>query len=82
MIENRLKSPFFVFIAILSIVASALAGCGRSRSTEWIHLSSKNGDIPAPGPSTQQTASLILDVDKDGLNDFVIGSRKTGPSVL
>ena len=82
MTKNRLKSPFFVFIAILSIVASALAGCGRSRSTEWIHLSSKNGDIPAPGPSTQQTASLILDVDKDGLNDFVIGSRKTGPSVL
>jgi hypothetical protein len=39
-------------------------------------------DIPEPGPSTEQTASLILDVDKDGINDFIIASRVTGPSVL
>ncbi|MCK4783764.1 MAG: VCBS repeat-containing protein [Desulfobacteraceae bacterium] len=48
----------------------------------WTHLSSKNGEIPEPGPSTQQTAILILDVDKDGVKDFIIGSRVTGPSVL
>ena len=51
-------------------------------SINWEHLSSKNGDIPAPGPSTQQTASLILDVDKDGVNDIIIGSRKVGPALL
>lgn len=48
----------------------------------WVHLSSTKGDIEKPGPSDQQTASLILDVNKDGLNDFVIASRKVGPSVL
>jgi hypothetical protein len=51
-------------------------------NSNWTHLSSKKGDIPSPGPSTQQTACLILDVDNDGKNDFVIGSRKTGPSIL
>jgi hypothetical protein len=49
---------------------------------EWIHLSSKNGDMPAPGPATEQTASLVLDVDRDGVEDFIIGSRLRGASVL
>ena len=51
-------------------------------SITWTHLSSEIGDIPSPGPSIQQTASLILDVDMDGTNDFIIGSRKKGPSLL
>ena len=48
----------------------------------WTHLSSKNGDIADPGIATEQTASLILDVDRDGLNDFIIGSRDQGPSLV
>jgi hypothetical protein len=61
-----------------------LFSCDRptSISKEWKHLSSKNGEIPAPGPSTQQTACLILDVDRNAKNDFIIGSREKGPSVL
>lgn len=51
-------------------------------ANSWIHISSKEGGIPAPGPSTQQTACLILDVDKDGINDFIVGSRVTGPSII
>ena len=54
---------------------------GISKIT-WEHLSSKNGNIPAPGLSNQQTASLILDVDKDGINDFIIGARKEAPALL
>jgi hypothetical protein len=49
---------------------------------DWTHLSSKNGDLPAPGTATQQTASLILDVDRDGVNDFVIASRRSGVSMV
>lgn len=71
------------FIAIF-LFAAFLLSCDRPAtiSNEWIHLSSENREIPVPGPSTQQTACLIMDVDKDGMNDFIIGSRKAGPSVL
>lgn len=55
---------------------------GQITKIGWEHLSSKKGDIPSPGPSTQQTASLILDVDKDGINDFIIGARIAAPALL
>lgn len=46
----------------------------------WTHKSSKDGSLPSPGISKQQTACLVLDVNKDGLNDFAIASRSTGAS--
>ena len=69
---------------LLSILLALLFGCDRPIAVDsnWIHLSSKNGDIPPPGPSTEQTACLVLDVDKNGVSDFIIGSREKGPSVL
>ncbi len=39
-------------------------------------------DIEAPNSGTQQTASLILDINLDGINDFVITERKSSPSVV
>lgn len=50
---------------------------------DWIHLSSESEDLPEPSGSKEQTASLILDINKDGVNDFVIGARKPpGPSLV
>jgi len=78
--------------AILNIVTIVLAACVETLplsavtptnlTSGWTHLSSANGDLTAPSNSTQQTASLILDVDKDGVNDFVIGSRQAGPAMV
>ena len=39
----------------------------------WTHLSSTQGQIPAPDVG-RQVATLILDIDKDGVNDFVVAS--------
>lgn len=47
----------------------------------WTRLSSTTGDLPAPGTATQQTACLVLDVDRDGLNDIVVASRGRGASL-
>lgn len=80
-------------LIISFFVLYLLYGCGQptketsgteneTDSVRWTHLSSKTGDIPAPGPSTQQTASQVLDIDQDGVNDFVIAARQVGPSVL
>jgi hypothetical protein len=49
---------------------------------DWKHLSSADGDLLPPGPGQQQTASLILDVDLDGVMDFVVTERTETPSVL
>jgi hypothetical protein len=47
----------------------------------WQHLSSKTGDLPAPPGSQQQTLCLLLDADKDGRNEFVIGCRGKAPAL-
>ncbi|MCX8157607.1 MAG: VCBS repeat-containing protein [Verrucomicrobiae bacterium] len=46
------------------------------------HLSTARGDLPAPNGGNQQTASLVLDIDGDGLNDFVIAERTQAPAVV
>lgn len=49
---------------------------------EWQHLSSVDGDLPVPNEGNQQTATLVADLDKDGLNDFMITERTKAPSVV
>jgi len=50
--------------------------------SSWMHLSSRNGDLPAPNTGAQQTASLVLDIDKNGIDDFVIAERSQAPSLV
>ena len=59
----------------------AAAGAEAADRPTWTTLSSKAGDLPPPGTSIQQTACLVLDVDKDGLNDIVVASRVEGASL-
>jgi hypothetical protein len=59
--------------------SSSTAG---SSPIHWKRLSSRNGDLPPPGTSTQQTAALILDADRDGANDFVIARRQRAPALV
>jgi hypothetical protein len=48
----------------------------------WKHYSTESGDLPVPNSGNEQTASLVLDIDKDGIDDFVITERTTAPSVV
>ncbi len=59
----------------------AQKGSAVSHEMKWTHLSSKNGDIPAAGVG-RQAASLILDIDKDGVNDFVIAGWSDETSMV
>jgi len=81
--HTKILFKLLVYITITSF-PTFLLSCDRPITTfpGWTHLSSTNRDIQVPGLSTQQTASLILDVDKNGINDFIIGCREKGPSVL
>lgn len=64
-------------------MAGVLAAAGMAASSgNWTHLSSTNGDLPVPPGSDQQTLCLLLDVDRDGRNDFIVGCRGKGPALV
>lgn len=75
-------------LALVAAIGISLTGAGTqpahraSRAIHWIHLSTKSGDLPVPNSGTQQTASLVLDIDKDGVNDFVITERTAAPAAV
>ncbi len=63
--------------AILTITSAPAWGI------PWTMLSSSAGTMPPPkATGTEHTASLVLDINKDGWNDFVIADRTTAPSVV
>jgi hypothetical protein len=53
----------------------------ENKSKTWQHLSSMKVDIPKPDVG-RQAASLILDIDKDGVNDFVIAGWSEETSMV
>jgi len=48
----------------------------------WNHLSSAHGDLPVPGPSLQQTGAVVGDLDKSGVNGFVLSFRQKPPALV
>jgi hypothetical protein len=85
---RRYLFPFSIFLITL-VGCSLMSGTypveaigkqnSPSSTASWEHLSSSRGDLPAPGESREQTASLLLDIDQDGILDIVIGIRKSPP---
>lgn len=62
----------------VSLVSAASASAAE---IQWQHLTSAKGDLPVPGASTQQTGSLIADLDGDAVQDFVICFRQKPPAL-
>ncbi len=50
--------------------------------TNWEYYSTENGDLPNPNNSEQQTSCVVFDIDKDGINDFIVTERVESPSVV
>lgn len=55
---------------------------GHEVANGWVHLSSTRGELPRLGSSAEQTASVVFDFDRDGVNDFAIAARGRGPSIV
>lgn len=51
-------------------------------SYQWDHLSTINGKLLKPNDGNQQTATLVIDADKDKINDFFITERTKAPAVI
>ncbi len=65
--------------SVLLLSTSADAG---DRGVVWKHLSSTTGDIEPPNSGTEQTSCVVYDVDRDGVNDFIVSERTAAPSVV
>jgi hypothetical protein len=65
-------------LLILLLLWPAAAGAQAS----WARKSSASGDLPAPNGGDQQTCCLVLDIDRDGVDDFVVGERTRTASVV
>jgi len=73
----------WVWLALSAEPSAAAHSRGASPDLTWQHLSTSTGTLDAPSESPQQVLAIILDINKDGLNDFVIGARRApGPSLV
>lgn len=64
--------------AAILLLGTALFGS----EINWSHLSSRNGALPVPGESTQQTGAVVADLDRDGVSDFVLSFRQVPPALV
>jgi hypothetical protein len=67
---------------IVWAIAAAISIAGDADGASWTYYSTERGNIPQPNVGSQQTASLVLDIDKDGTDDFIITERTKTPSVV
>lgn len=69
--------------SLLSLsVATVLNLSALAQPTKWVYESTANGKIPKPWESTQQTASLAVDLTGDGVNDLVMACRQKPPCLI
>ncbi len=64
------------------LFAAVLAAAPPAAEFAWKHLSSANGDLPAPNRGNEQTSLTVADFNRDGLNDFVVTERTAADSVV
>ena len=72
----------YLLTALLALVAAFVMLAATGDEIVWKHLSSATGDIETPNGGTQQCSATVFDIDKDGVNDFVITERTATPSVV
>jgi len=66
---TSIRSAVWAWIVLFPVAALAQ----QANDIQWQHVSSTTGQIPEPDVG-RQVATLILDVDGDGINDFVVAS--------
>ncbi|AFK03473.1 Xylose isomerase domain-containing protein TIM barrel [Emticicia oligotrophica DSM 17448] len=64
------------------ITLFSLLGVFTTKAQNWQHISSEDGTLPLSWKNTQQTASLAFDIDKDGIDEFVVCGRGQGTSII
>ena len=66
-------------VAFCMILAAV---CLSAAEPNWVRLSSRDGQLPVPAESQQQTGALTADLDGDGAADFVLSFRLKAPALV
>lgn len=53
-----------------------------TKAQKWERISSEDGALPLNWKTTQQTTSLIVDIDNDGIEEFVMCGRGQMPAII
>ncbi len=77
-----MKKKKTLLLGFLVIYGLAIGEVSFGKTSTWTYITSQTGAIPVPNEGNQQTASQVLDIDKDGTDDFVITERTKSPSVV
>ncbi len=70
--QTIVRDALLAGLIVIGLQAQSQAAQQQGR-VSWTHLSSTQGQIPQPDLG-RQVATLILDVDKDGISDFMVAS--------
>lgn len=67
-------------LILSAVFASAMTIATQAQ--KWEKVSSTSEEIPLSWRNTQQTASLVVDIDNDGIQEFVMAGREKAPSLI
>lgn len=70
------------YLLIFTVFAACSSPLSAQKKLSWKHLSTVQHALPLPGTSKQQTAALVVDLDNNGVNDFVLGFRQKAPALV
>jgi hypothetical protein len=65
-------------LAVVAVVPAPT----QTTSPGWVLISAPSGQLELPNAGTEQTSATVFDIDKDGVNDFVITERSKAPPVM
>ncbi|GAP69303.1 protein containing repeat domain [Bacteroidales bacterium 6E] len=71
----------WIFLLIVSNLSNAQEDTYYD-NTNWKHLSTANYDFELPFTGKQQTSSLVVDIDNDGIPEIFLTERTSAPSVV
>lgn len=71
--ERHVTAREALFVSMLVSILAVLGTGAGTEQVKWQGLSSMRGEIPKPDVG-RQVGTLIMDIDRDGVNDFVIAS--------
>jgi hypothetical protein len=80
--DRRKNCALAAAVSSCAFAALVLAAPHAAREIKWLHLSSRNGDLPNPGGSNEQTGLLVANLDKSTTTGFVISYRVNGPALV